>query len=94
MRAPRGEAHGALLREGAREGAPLNDSGFTLIEVMIAVAILSSITVLIYGSYQQTFKSKKVVEANLSRYRSARNRGALRRRAARRPAFPIPSACP
>lgn len=48
------------------------DSGFTLIEVMIALAILSSITVLIFGSYQQTFKSQRVVEANLSRYRSAR----------------------
>jgi general secretion pathway protein J len=48
------------------------EAGFTLIEVMIAVAILSSITVLIYGSYQQTFKSRRVVEENLSRYRSAR----------------------
>lgn len=48
------------------------ESGFTLIEVMIALAILSSITVLIFGSYQQTFKSQRVVEANLSRYRSAR----------------------
>lgn len=47
-------------------------SGFTLIEVMIAFAILSSITVLIWGSNQQTFKSRKAVEANLSRYRSGR----------------------
>lgn len=46
--------------------------GFTLIEVMIAVAILSSITVLIWGSYQQTFKSRRIVEANLNRYRAAR----------------------
>jgi general secretion pathway protein J len=39
---------------------------------MIAVAILSSITVIIYGSYQQTFKSQRIVEANLNRYRAAR----------------------
>ena len=48
------------------------EAGFTLIEVMIAVAILSSITVLLWGSYQQTFKSRRIVEANLNRYRAAR----------------------
>ncbi len=47
-------------------------AGFTLIEVMIAVAILSSLTVLIWGSYQQTFRSQRLVEANLTRYRAAR----------------------
>jgi len=47
-------------------------AGFTLLEVMIALAILSSITVLIWGSYQQTFRSRRVVEANLNRYRAGR----------------------
>jgi general secretion pathway protein J len=63
------------MSEGLRNLRPrprARDAGFTLIEVMLAVAILSSITVLIWGSYQQTFHSKRVVEANLTRYRAAR----------------------
>lgn len=56
-------------RPSARSGA---SAGFTLVEVMIAVAILASMTVLIWGSYRQTFLSQKVVEANINRFRSAR----------------------
>lgn len=47
-------------------------AGFTLVEVMIAVAIMSSMTVLIWGSYRQTFYSQRIVEANINRFRSAR----------------------
>lgn len=46
--------------------------GFTLIEVLIAVGILASIVTLLWGSFNQTFRAKKVAEAKLSRYRAAR----------------------
>ncbi len=46
--------------------------GFTLIEIMIAIAIVATITVLTWGSFNQTFKTKRTVEARMSRYRSAR----------------------
>lgn len=46
--------------------------GFTLVEIMIAVGIMASLTVLIWGSFNQSFKSKKQTEAQMSRYRAAR----------------------
>jgi general secretion pathway protein J len=46
--------------------------GFTLIEIMIAVGIMSALTVLIWGSFNQSFKAKQRTEAQMSRYRAAR----------------------
>lgn len=46
------------------------NAGFTLIEIMIAVAIFAMITTLIYGGFSQTSKNKKRVEAALDRNRS------------------------
>jgi type II secretion system protein J len=46
--------------------------GFTLIEIMIAIGILSTITVLTWASLQQTFRTKRGVEARMSRYRVGR----------------------
>lgn len=48
------------------------EAGFSLLEVMIAVGILSSLTVLVWASFQQTFRIKKTFEQNTSRYRAAR----------------------
>ena len=47
-------------------------AGFTLIEVMIAMSILARITVLVWGSFQQTFRTRRLIEGNLTRYRAAR----------------------
>lgn len=47
-------------------------AGFSLIEVMIAMAILATITVLVWGSFQQTFRTRRLIEGNLTRYRAAR----------------------
>jgi general secretion pathway protein J len=46
--------------------------GFTLIEIMIAVGIMAALTVLVWGSFNQTFKAKQSTEAQMSRYRAAR----------------------
>jgi general secretion pathway protein J len=46
--------------------------GFTLIEIMISVAILAMVTTLVWGSFKQTFKTKTAVEAQSSRYRTVR----------------------
>lgn len=46
--------------------------GFSLLEIMIAVGILASITTLVWGSFNQTYRAKRVVEAKMSRYRAAR----------------------
>jgi prepilin-type N-terminal cleavage/methylation domain-containing protein len=47
-------------------------AGFSLIEVMIAMSILATITVLVWGSFQQTFRTRRLIEGNLTRYRAAR----------------------
>ncbi len=46
--------------------------GFTLLEVMIAIGILTTIMVLTWSSLQQTFRTKNSVEARMSRYRVGR----------------------
>jgi len=46
--------------------------GFTLVEVMIAVAILAVVTALVWSSFRQTFNTKTQIEANGSRYHSVR----------------------
>ncbi len=52
--------------------AARGEAGFSLIEVMIAMSILATITVLIWGSFQQTFRTRRLIEGNLTRYRAAR----------------------
>ncbi len=47
-------------------------AGFTLIEVMVSIGILSSITVLLWATSQGTFRTKKSVESKMARYRVAR----------------------
>jgi general secretion pathway protein J len=46
--------------------------GFTLIEVMVAAAILAMVSTLVWGSFSQTFKTKSEVEAQSGRYRTVR----------------------
>ena len=47
-------------------------SGFTLIEVMVSIGILSTITLMLWASSQGAFKTKKGVESKMARYRVAR----------------------
>ena len=46
--------------------------GFTLIEVMVAAAILAMTTTLVWSSFSSTFRTKQQVEAQSSRYRTVR----------------------
>ncbi len=46
--------------------------GFTLIEVMVAVAILALVTTLTWGSFKGTFNTKAQIEAQAGRYRTVR----------------------
>jgi general secretion pathway protein J len=46
--------------------------GFTLIEVMVAVAILAMVTTLTWGTFRETIKTKSAIEAQSSRYRTVR----------------------
>jgi general secretion pathway protein J len=48
------------------------ESGFTLIEVLVAVAILAMVMTLVWGSFNGTFKTKQQVEAQAGRYRTVR----------------------
>lgn len=58
--------------KGGRGRSRVRQAGFTLLEIMVAVGILSSITVLLWASFRQTFLSKRAVEAKMARYRVAR----------------------
>jgi general secretion pathway protein J len=46
--------------------------GFTLIEIMVAVAIVALVTTLTWGSFKNTFSTKAQIEATATRYRSVR----------------------
>jgi general secretion pathway protein J len=46
--------------------------GFTLIEIMVAVAIVAMVTTLTWGAFRDTFRTKSQIEAQASRYRSVR----------------------
>jgi general secretion pathway protein J len=50
----------------------LKKSGFTLIEVMIALTIVAIISSLIYGSFAQTFSVREQVAQSQERYHSVR----------------------
>ena len=47
-------------------------AGFTLIEVMIAAAIVAMVTTLCWGAFRDTFRTKAAIEAGGQRYRSVR----------------------
>jgi general secretion pathway protein J len=47
------------------------DAGFTLMEVMVAIAILAMVSTLIWTAFAQTSRAKKVVEASNDRYHQA-----------------------
>lgn len=46
--------------------------GFTLIEIMVAAAILAVTTTLVWGTFTGTFRTKSAIEAQSSRYRTVR----------------------
>jgi general secretion pathway protein J len=48
------------------------DTGFTLIEVMLALAILTFVTALMWGSFSQTVKNKKAIESAQERAHTVR----------------------
>ena len=48
------------------------DSGFTLIEVMLALAILGFVTALMWGSFSQTARNKKAIESAQERTHTVR----------------------
>jgi general secretion pathway protein J len=50
----------------------MRSRGFTLVEVMIAVAITAVIGVLIMGSFQRTYAAKELTESQDERFSSAR----------------------
>ena len=52
--------------------SPPKSAGFTLIDVMIALSILGTVTVLTWGAFQQTFRTRRMMESSMGRYRSAR----------------------
>jgi general secretion pathway protein J len=50
----------------------MKSRGFTLIEIMVAVAILAMAVVMVFSSMRTTFKTKAAVEAQSGRYRTVR----------------------
>lgn len=63
------------LRRGTRgpsQGPRVNDSGFTLIEVLLAMAVLAFVTTIMWGSFSQTAQSKRKLEAAQERTHTAR----------------------
>jgi general secretion pathway protein J len=49
-----------------------SQSGFTLIEVMLALAILAFVTALMWGSFSQTARNKKAIESAQERTHTVR----------------------
>jgi general secretion pathway protein J len=58
------------LRPGLPRGR--RSSGFTLIEVMIALAILTFVTAIMFGSFSQTVTNKKAIEGAQDRTHTVR----------------------
>ncbi len=44
--------------------------GFTLLEVMLAIAILAIVATLIYGAFEQTSRNKRRIDEDLDHYRT------------------------
>src|SRR5262249_20239250 len=71
---------GAAERPGApeptRDGGTImsrRNAGFTLVELMVAIAVLAVMMLFAWGSISQTVRAKKVFGAVQDRYREARN---------------------
>lgn len=47
-------------------------AGLTLVEILIAVSILAITTSLVWSSFQDTFRTKSTIEANVARYHTVR----------------------
>jgi general secretion pathway protein J len=60
-----------MLAAPARR-APRAAAGFTLLEIMIALAILAFITTIMWGSFSQTVTNKRAVEAAQDRSHTVR----------------------
>jgi general secretion pathway protein J len=50
----------------------VSHSGFTLIEVMVAVGILAMVTTMVWSSFRDTFRTKSAIETQAGRYRTVR----------------------
>jgi general secretion pathway protein J len=50
----------------------MRSRGFTLVEILVAVAILAMATVMVFSSMNHTFKTKSAIEAQSGRYRTVR----------------------
>jgi prepilin-type N-terminal cleavage/methylation domain-containing protein len=48
------------------------DAGFTLIEILLAMAILAFVTTMMWGSFSQTATNKRALEAAQERVHTAR----------------------
>jgi general secretion pathway protein J len=49
-----------------------SQKGFTLIEIMVSVAILAMAVVMVFSSMKTTFRTKSAIESNSARYRTVR----------------------
>ena len=64
--------HSALSTQHSALGVGVGRSGFSLLEVLVASAIVSLLLAAVYGVFAQTLQTKHRVEDGLSRARSAR----------------------
>src|SRR5450755_2988085 len=63
----------ALMRSSRPHPRPrLESSGFTLIEVMLALAILAFVTTIMWGSFNQTITNKRAIETAQERTHTVR----------------------
>lgn len=60
--------HGARPEAERNEASSGTESGITLIEAMVAIAILAIVATLVWGGFSQTAKNKQRVESQLDRY--------------------------
>jgi general secretion pathway protein J len=60
------------MRSPARRGSILASGGFTLIEVMLALAILGFVTTIMWGAFNQTVTNKRAIETAQERTHTVR----------------------
>lgn len=51
---------------------PRHNSGFTIVEVLLAIAIIASLTTLTWASISQMYKTRDIVEERSARYQAVR----------------------
>ncbi len=59
-------------QRGLATGSEPRDSGFTLIEIMLALAIIAFMTTIMWGSFSQTATNKRAIEATQDRTHTVR----------------------